>query len=70
MITTQLDVFRIDENKVRRWLFKTNSLFDALSILRGKGPGTYLIMSEKTRRERFYVVHGDGNVTFLQNEPN
>jgi len=70
MSTIQLDVFRIDENEAKQWLFKTDSLFDALSVLRGKGPGKYLILSEKTRRKRFYVVHEDGNVIFLQNEPN
>jgi hypothetical protein len=69
MSATQLDVFRVDESEAKLWLFKTDSLFDAMSKLRGKEPGKYLILSEETRRKQFYVVHKDGNVTFSQDEP-
>jgi len=63
-IATPLDVFRVEED-ARLWLFKNNSLFDALDIIRGKGPGTYLVESQKSGLKRFYKVDVYGKLSFL-----
>lgn len=63
-----LDVFRIETNDANTFLFRTESLFDALEMMREQGLGTYLVLSLRTRRKRFYEVRADGELLFRERE--
>jgi len=65
-----LDVFRIDNRQVSSWIAKTTSLLDAIEIVKKRGPGRYLIFSEKSECRRLYEVKDDGHVAFKQREWN
>ncbi|HTP67827.1 MAG TPA: hypothetical protein VMJ35_02900 [Dongiaceae bacterium] len=59
-----LDVYRVNEDKLNVWISGTVTLVDALETIRRKGPGEYLIVSQRTGHEYLYEVAVDGHVVF------
>jgi len=63
-----LDVFLIETNDANKFLFRTESLFDAIEMIREHGLGSYLVFSQNSRRKRFYEVKAGGEVLFRERE--
>ena len=62
-----LDVYRVVEsNDVSKFLFRTDSLFDALELISKEGLGLYLVLSKNTQRKRLYEVMPSGELVFRE----
>jgi len=60
-MTPSLDVFAANRGE-HRWLGSSETLEDAFELIRGTGPGSYLVSSLDTGGRAFYVVGSDGVV--------
>jgi hypothetical protein len=61
-----LDVFAVREIEVEiepDWLGCTESLAEALQLIRRTGPGSYFVSYQKTEHKSFYKVSLDGSIS-------
>jgi len=61
-----LDVYLVSTKDENTFLFRTESLFDALEMIRRQGLGTYLVLSQRTRHKRYYEVKVSGELVFRE----
>jgi hypothetical protein len=65
VVIAPLDIFAVekDETGIGIWLSSAETLNHALDLMRKRGAGQYLVYSQETGHQNFYVVDAKGAVS-------
>jgi hypothetical protein len=57
------DVFSVKQGQEPKWLGSTESLAEAVELIRGSGAGSYVVFSQQTGNKNFFEVSPAGVVS-------